>query len=362
MKVRSLKISNFRNFELAETEVFSGVNIFHGSNGAGKTNLLEAIFVMCLGRSQKGATDIVMLRHDKDVYRLEGIVDTEEKSIEVAVAYQRNGRKKVTIDKVNGRLADLYDLFCIVSIGPEDSDIICGAPSARRTFLDIYLSQLSPRYLDSLTRYQKVLAQKNAALKNEMDCSPFDELMVQYGTEIIERRARFIKEINDLSKDFYNNIAGEHILTATYLPSIASGSEQFDETKIAEQFAAKIEASRHREEAMANSMIGPHRDDMLFAINGYPARQHGSQGEVRTAAIVLKLAVYTILKNTRNTEPLLLLDEVFAELDESRAAGLIESFEEYGQLFLTTALQPPQKLKASGRSYLIDDGKISEPV
>ncbi|MDF1545311.1 MAG: DNA replication/repair protein RecF [bacterium] len=360
MQISRTKISNFRNFTESDIQFSPGVNIFYGSNGSGKTNLLEAIFVTCLGRSQRGAPDNLLLRHGEDVYRLEAELNVEEKEIAVSVAFQKNGRKKVTLDQVTARLGELYELFSIVSSGPEDSQIVSGSPSSRRTFLDIYLSQLSARYLDDLIQYQKALAQKNAALKREMDGSLFDELLIRYGTGIIAVRDKFIRDISDLAGDYYQEITGEHSLSVKYLPSIISTSENLDPDKIAEQFAVKMESSRRREQAIMSAMIGPHRDDIIFSIDGYPARHHGSQGEVRTAAIVLKLAVFQILKKRRNAEPILLLDEVFAELDEDRANGLIEAFGDFGQLFLTTALTPPERLASSGKSYQIEEGRVQE--
>ena len=151
MRLSELKATSFRNFPLATMTPAQGNNIFYGDNGSGKTNLLEAIFLLCLGRSHRGASDNIMVQDDSAFYRVEGQIKTVDKSYNVAIAFQRDGRKKVQIDKVSAKLSELYDLFCAVAAGPEDSIIISGPPSARRMFLDIYLSQFRKLYLDDLT-------------------------------------------------------------------------------------------------------------------------------------------------------------------------------------------------------------------
>ena len=150
MRSNTISLTDFRNFSSLKTELHPGVNIFYGRNGSGKTNLLEALFVLCLGRSQRGAPDVLLVRNGCDVYRLEGAVESEGRSQTLAVAYQRHSRKKITIDSVAVRIAELYEQFLVVSAGPEDSAILSGPPSVRRAFVDIYLSQLSGKYLADL--------------------------------------------------------------------------------------------------------------------------------------------------------------------------------------------------------------------
>lgn len=358
MHISSLTVTNFRNITTQRLEFLPGINILFGDNGSGKTNLLEAIFVLLLGRSHRGASDGYMVRSENDVYRIEGEVVTDDKSIEVAVAYQRSERKKITIDKVTSRIQELYEIFCAVSAGPEDSAILSGAPSTRRGFIDIYQSQISRKYLDDLSNYQKVLSQKNAALKNEMDPDPFNALLVTFGGRIMSSRITFLDDVGALASDFYREISGGGKLRLTYMPSIGSLGDEQDLEIIQEKFERKLIDSRYREEVMRASLVGPHRDDIQFDIEGLPARQHASQGEWRTAAIALKLAVYRILREKRKSEPILLLDEIFAELDEKRIHGLIEAFGGFGQLFLTTAVEPPSRIKENSRRFQIAEGAV----
>lgn len=360
MRITTLKITDFRNYDKLETGLFEGVNIFYGRNGSGKTNLLEAIFNLCLGRSQRGANDALMLRNGCEVYRLEGTIEHEGSQRELSVAYQAGGRKKIIIDGVQEKIAVLYESFCAVSAGPEDSGILSGPPSTRRGFMDIYISQLSRRYLAELTDYQKVLAQKNAALKQEMDCSAFEPLQVSHGARIMLQRRDFINTLSEIACRQYEKISGGEQLSIEYDPSVRLTGTEDSIEDIEGAFSDKLDRYSERERIMRSSMVGPHRDEIKFAINGFPARSHGSQGQWRTSAVSLKLAIYQLLREKRGTAPVLLLDEIFAELDKGRAEALIESFGDFSQLFLTSAVDPPASLKDSGKCFLIDNGAVEE--
>ena len=357
MLVHSFKLSSFRNFESAEIDCHNGVNIFFGRNASGKTSLLEALFLLCLGRSQRGAVDTVMVKDGSDSYRVAGKIERDERVVEAAVAYQKNMRKQVSIDKLPVRTSELYGQFAAVSTGPEDTEIISGAPSVRRTVLDLYLSQISRKYLSTLTDYQRAMAQKNAALKMEQDPGAFNLLLADYGATVMYLRAQFLGEISGDVSRLYSDISGGSSLQIEYDPSV--GEVDFtDQQSIRRKFETRLEELAQREMIVGSSLIGPHRDDIRFLIGGYPARTHASQGEWRTAAVALKLAVYHQLRRKASTEPILLLDEIFAELDERRTEGLIGAFGEFGQLFLTTASRPPDALMDRARRFRIDAGTV----
>lgn len=360
MKISSLAVTNFRNFESLSVEFCPGVNIFYGSNGAGKTNLLEAICVFMLGRSQRGAADAVLTKEDRPYYRLQGIVVDSDRPTELSLAYERAGRKRVMVDGVPVKLVELYERFSAVAAGPEDTSILAGSPSVRRQFLDMYLSQYSGRYLADLTDYQKALAQKNAALKNGMDPIPFDTVLASVGSRLMSVRAGFLTEVGTHAASHYTAIAGGETLDLTYRPSVQLEYGDVDPAPIEARIVSTFEKYRERERMMKVSLVGPHRDDILFEIGGYPARTHGSQGQLRTAAISLKLAVYHLLREQRGRPPVLLLDEIFAELDNNRSTGLVNAFDGFGQLFLTTAVTPPEQLMRQSRNFRIRTGTIEE--
>ena len=360
MNITHLSIANFRNFAQLSANFSPAINIFYGNNGAGKTNLLEALFVLCLGRSQRRAVDMVLLRHGQEVYRLEGAIECRGRSSTVAVAYQKGARRKVTIDNIAVPIAELYEAHAAVSLGPEDGQILSGPPSGRRNFLDIYLSQYSRSYLSHLTDYQRALLQKNACLKADGDTTPFDSLLISHGAEVMTTRQRFINRMDDLAGDYYAGITGGDQLSLIYQPSFPLDDSDPDISTIHRLFETALVRQRRRESLLKASLIGPHRDEVMFQIGDYPARTYGSQGECRTAAIALKLAVYCWLRDARKIKPVLLLDEVFAELDRQRAEELMQSLGDFGQLFVTTAVEPPEGLADKGRNFRIHQATIKD--
>ncbi|MCX6826705.1 MAG: DNA replication and repair protein RecF [candidate division Zixibacteria bacterium] len=360
MLIKSLKIVSFRNFKSAMLDFAEGINIFYGKNGDGKSNLLEAIFVLLLGRSPRGANDAVMVKENAGIYRLEGQVEIDGHPHIIAVAYQIGGRKRITIDKTSAKISDLFEKNTAVSALPADIEILDGPPAKRREFINIYLAQASQRYLANLSDYYKVLAQKNAHLKsaNEQE-TPYDELLVKHGVFVMRERKNFLGAIGVIAAEHYRKISAGQELTIAYSPSVHIGDEQIDQTHIEKNFREKLFRYREREKILKTALVGPHRDEVNFEIGGFAARTHGSRGELRTAAISLKLAVFEYLKQVRKVAPILLLDELFGELDTNRRDKLIESFGEFGQLFLTTASDVPENLSKKGRHYRIEKGIVN---
>ena len=357
MHLANIKLSNFRNFETLQLTLSAGINVLYGKNGSGKSNLLEAIFVLCLGRSQRGTKDSDIIKNEQESYRVEGAMNDCGRSAEIAVAVMRRGRKQITINGVKAKTSELYEKFSAVAVGPEDSEILAGPPSVRRLFLDLYISQLSTQYLDNITQYARILSQKNAALKENLEFDSFNYLLAESGAKIILARQIFLESLNKSASDFYSKFSNDGRLDIKYKPSALEKIE-VDEQEIRKQFEAKLNEVKEREVILKTSVAGPHRDEIEFDINSFPARTHGSQGEWRSAAIALKLSVYQLLKEKRGFSPILLLDEIFAELDESRSSAVIDSFDDLGQLFLTTALEPPARLAKRALSLRIDSGRI----
>jgi len=334
-------------------------NVFFGDNGSGKTNLLEAIFVLLLGRSPRGAQDAIMVRDGDDVYRIGGNLLIDDSKRELAIAYQRGGRKKITEDNATIRISELYKHNSVVSTAPEDSQILSGPPSKRREFVNVYLAQASVKYLSDMSDYTRVLAQKNAFLKNDPrgEC-PFDELLVHHGVQIMKARSDFLDTIASSAQEYYTRISGGQDFAVRYCPSVPVEEDGIDWQGVERRFHEKLEQYRSREIMVGRSFVGPHRDEVDIFIRNLPARSHGSQGELRTAAIALKLAVFDYLKKIRRTAPILLLDEIFAELDPKRQEMLIDAFGGFGQLFLTTASHVPSALSVGSHNFRIKNGKV----
>ncbi len=363
MRLDVLEITNFRNLKSSEIRFGPKVNVFSGNNGSGKTNLLEAIFNLCLGRSQRGARDIMLIGDtDQDFYRLEGAGRTAGGEIRLTCACQRGGRKKITVDDNPARISQLFQIFSLISMAPEDVALLAGAPQKRRRFLDLHLSQASPSYLSDLSDYNKALAQKNAFLKNYSgDECPFDVLLADYGSRIMEARKSFLEFLQDRAPGYYSRICGlpmsEKVqYSFDYKPNVTF----YQEEEIRDNFMKKLRDYREKEKIMEMAIVGPHRDDIEFHINRFPARGFGSQGELRSAAVAIMMAAADFLANRRQEKPILLLDEIFAELDtdhRDNLAGLLEDFE---QTFLTSAVNPPPRLSQQGRHFIISEGRIRE--
>lgn len=360
MFVDNLNITSFRNFDSCQLQFGDDINVLYGKNGSGKTNILEAVFVLLLGRSPRGAADQVMLKNSADFYRVQGDINIEDKSHEFAIAYQKGGRKKITIDKVTSRTSDLFEKCGAVSAAPEDVELLAGPPARRRDFINIYLSQASGRYIADMSDYQKVLAQKNAFLKqgNNHSETPYDDLLIKYGSIIMLARNHFLKTISATATDYYKKIAGGQTFSINYKPSVSFDLNQDKSEIIENAFREKLDRYKEKEKILQTALVGPHRDDIEFCIGDLPARTHGSQGELRTAAISLKLAVFDYLKKIRKETPILLLDEIFAELDDNRKEILVELFGQFGQLFLTTASQIPEKLLQTSRAFKIENAAV----
>ncbi len=314
--------------------------------------------MLCLGRSHRGVPDLVMIKEDEETFRIEGIISHENISNDVAIASQGRGRKKITIDKVSVKQSELFDLHSIVAAGPSDSSLISGTPSLRRNFIDTYLSQLSQEYISLLKDYKQCLSQKNAALKSEMDPSPFNAILIPLASSITKYRAAFIHEIAENASRTYEDISQGGKLVINYNSSSAPECDFDDIDEIRDAFRYRLMDYDQREKILKTAMIGPHRDDISFYIDSYPARTHSSQGELRTTAIALKVAVYNIIRIRKKVSPILLLDEIFAELDDSRCQTLINLFSDFGQIFLTTAVAPPSVLQNNAKSFYIKEGKM----
>lgn len=362
MRIDSLLLTNFRNFKMALIRPGRGANIFYGDNASGKTNLLEAIFALCLGRSQRGARDIMMVREgEDDFFRLEGTGEVGGREVRLTCTYQSGGRKRITVDDNPVRLSSLYQLFSIISMAPEDVALFSGSPSVRRRFMDLHLSQASPSYLADLTDYNKALAQKNSFLKDRPgDECPFDPLMIQLGSRIITARHRFVHFLKALAPGYYNRVLGVETPPATpvfvcdYRPNVpyAEGGD------VAATFARNLADSRRKEEILETAVVGPHRDDIEFGIGGFPAKGYGSQGEFRSAAVASMMAAANFLESRREEKPILLLDEIFAELDCNRRENLAHLFDGFEQIFLTTAIEPPKALRDRAVLFRIEAGKV----
>ncbi|MBI4545116.1 MAG: DNA replication and repair protein RecF [Gemmatimonadetes bacterium] len=348
---RELRLRQFRNFAELDLTLPAGGVALIGDNGSGKTNFLEAIYYLEIFRSFRGAREEQLVRFGADAFHVRGRFEDRATGgvREVTAAFERRGRRKrVTLDQVEpDRLADAIGRIGLVIFSPSDVALVAGGPAERRRFLDILLSLNRTGYLTALQRYRHILRQRNALLREGAPSAvvaAWDPGLVEAGARIIEARAAWLAAYAEAFARCYAAIAGGAAARLHYLPGVpvdrASGAAAAG-PDIAAAFHLALERNTARERERGVTLAGPHRDDLLMALEGNGAsldlREFGSGGQQRTAAIALRLVEAETVRQERGREPLTLLDDVFAELDPGRSRRLLELLEAgtRGQVILT---------------------------
>ncbi|MGG4145972.1 DNA replication/repair protein RecF [Paenibacillus algorifonticola] len=343
MFLKNIHLQNYRNYGQLELETSNQVNLFVGPNAQGKTNLLEAIFALALTKSHRTSKDKELIGWEADSARLQGMVDKRYGTAQLELLLSSQGKKA----KINGleqrKLSNFIGSLNVVMFAPEDLEIVKGTPGVRRRFLDMEIGQVQPGYLHTLQQYGKVLVQRNNYLKSASPGSMqqtmldvWNTQLAELGVKIMKKREHFIHKLQRWAEQIHSGItAGSEQLTITYRPSLGSGEPE-DESVLFEQFMIKLTQVKEQEIRRGMSLVGPHRDDLAFFINGKEASVYGSQGQQRTTALSLKLAEIELIAEEIGEYPLLLLDDVLSELDQHRQTQLIETFQSKVQTFITT--------------------------
>ncbi|QYR21702.1 DNA replication/repair protein RecF [Paenibacillus sp. sptzw28] len=343
MYLNSIQLQHYRNYEHLEVRTDSQVNLFVGPNAQGKTNLLEAIFVLALTKSHRTSKDKELIGWQSSDARIRGEVEKKYGKLSLDLTLSAQGKKA----RINGleqrKLSDFVGSLNVVMFAPEDLEIVKGTPGIRRRFLDMEIGQVQPGYLHSLGQYGKVLAQRNNYLKSTSPGSSQQTMMdvwnmqlAEYGVKIVKKRQNFIHKLQKWAKHIHAGItAGTEELTIEYRPSFATDAAE-EESVLFNQFMIKLTQVKDQELRRGMTLVGPHRDDLAFYINGKEASVYGSQGQQRTTALSLKLAEIELIHEEIGEYPLLLLDDVLSELDQNRQTQLIETFQSKVQTFITT--------------------------
>ncbi len=363
MHIRSLYLRQFRNYDELSLEFSPRVNLITGLNGHGKTNLLEAIHYLCLAHSPRTRKDKELIRWEAACFalRLEG----ESKNAEhvQGVQYSENGEKRVKVDGAESRkLSDLIGAFPLVSFSPDDIDLVRGSPGLRRRFLDVLLCQFAPEYLDNLRRYTQALKQRNNLLKNRHQ--PDETLLEVYGEQLVESgsvltllRKRLLQGFASECRGSYAQIGGGRETLALALECPYSQADDLEGLR--KDFSRKMAEIRAQERMQGTSLIGPHREDLLLFLNEKRVREYGSQGQKRSVALSLKMAAVRVLEEKYSEPPILLLDDVFAELDETRRARIGEMLAGKGQVFIASP-NPDELPFAVQKSIRMQNGNVVE--
>ncbi len=334
MQVISLELNRFRNYKHEKIIFDKGCSIFYGNNGEGKTNILEAVYMLSLGRSFRTSRDRDMISLGSDTAYVRALVESSGR--EYTIEYKIDSRMKKAI-KINGlaidRISELLGIINLVVFSPEDLSLVKDGPKERRSFIDRELSQLRPRYYGLLNDYYKNLTQRNILLKNkEIDpvlLDVYDDQLSGLGIEIIKMRQEFTEKISSLAFQNHSKISsGKEELRIYYEKSLIASDK--------EEYFNILKEYRDKDIQRGTTSKGIHRDDLNIQINGIDLRSYGSQGQKRSAAISLKLSEIQLIYEIRGEYPIVLLDDIFSELDRERQVMLIDSIK-HTQTLVTTA-------------------------
>lgn len=337
MIIKSLELSDYRNYDSLTIEFCNGTNILYGDNAQGKTNILEAIYVSATTKSHKGSKDKDIVHFNKEEAHIRTNIEKDGVPSRIDMHLRKNKSKGIAVDGQKlKKAADLLGLCNVVFFSPEDLGIIKNGPSERRRFVDMELCQLDRFYLYNLNNYNKIVNQRNTLLK-DMYFNPqlretlniWDMQLVSYGSKIIERRKLFVDQLNEIIYDIHKKLSGgKEEIRIVYEPDV----------KI-EEFEKELSLNQDRDIKAKMTTVGPHRDDFSFMIADTDIRKFGSQGQQRTAALSLKLSEIEIVKKITKDTPILLLDDVLSELDSNRQNYLLNSIGDIQTIITCTGLE-----------------------
>ncbi|WP_395638206.1 DNA replication/repair protein RecF [Pseudolysinimonas sp.] len=361
MIVTHLSLSDFRNYEIADVDLVAGPNLFVGRNGQGKTNLVEAIGYLSTLGSHRVSTDQALIRAGRDAAIVRARLEHADRSVLVEVQINRSGANRAQVNRVATKPRELPRYATSVLFAPEDLALVRGDPGGRRRYLDQLLVQLSPRLAGVLGDYERVLRQRTTLLKSvrsarvaESQLSTlevWDERLSDLGSQIVVERSALIDRIRPHVADAYRRIAGDDQRADLAARLSILGDIPDDDAEdvgiptvlqpadVREAFTAALARVRRQELDRGLTLVGPHRDDLVLTLNGLPAKGYASHGESWSFALALKLAAAATLRaDSPLGDPVIILDDVFAELDESRRARLADGIAGYEQVLITAAV------------------------
>ena len=357
MYVETLALRNFRNYEALDIIFSDKINILYGDNAQGKTNILESIYLSATTRSHKRAKEKDIIRFGEEESHIRLNIKKRDVGHRIDVHLKKIGNKGIAIDGIPiKKSTELFGLINIIIFSPEDLSVVKSSPGERRRFMDMEICQLSRIYYSNLSKYNKVLDQRNNTLKQiayrngvEDVLDVWDDQLVDVGSSIIKERQNFINMLNDVIKEIHKNLTSEgEEIELKYEPNVES-----------DNFADVLKEKRNIDIKNTTTMSGPHRDDFGIFINNVDVRKYGSQGQQRTAALSLKLAEIELVKKIINDNPILLLDDVMSELDSKRREALLNSIKDIQTIITCTGYDDFIKQRINvDKIYKISNGKI----
>ncbi len=361
MKIQHLKLLNFRNYEKIELNFSDNLNIIYGNNGSGKTNLVESIYVLALTKSFRGTVDKILVMNNKDVCRIEGSV--QDKYVDKYKIILKNDGKRVKINnnKID-KLSDYISKISVVLFNPDDLRFIKDSPSFRRKTIDLEISQINNIYLKTLNMYNKVLKQRNMYLKtiavNANASNDYLQILtdklIDYGEKIYTFRNKYIEKLNEKIGEIYFKICEIEDLKLIYV----SDFKNFDRNKIVDKYVDNYS----KDIILGKTSFGIHHDDIKFKIGQFYIKDYGSEGQQKNAIIAYKLAELKVFDEVRGTYPILILDDLFSELDRFKINNILNLIDYNVQTFITTTDidKINDNLKNKSKLFEVVDGEVRE--
>lgn len=340
MKINSLELNNFRNYTQTKIKFNDGLNFIVGKNAQGKTNLLESIYLLSVGKSPKNSKDKQLIKFGAEKAKVAVSFSTTAGNKTIEMYLDKNDKKSIKVNNLNIlKLTELVGTLSVVYFSPDELKLIKEVPEDRRSFLDIAISQFDKTYLYNLLKYNRVLKMRNQILKclDSRDIKLeqlrlFTPQLVETAEKIIEKRLMFLDKLKVIAKDIHKTITLEEDLDITY------SYKPKENLSIKEDLNNQLNSSLEKELELGYTTVGPHRDDIVFKINSLDCKQFASQGQQRTVALVVKLSLMEVIREEIGEYPILLLDDVLSELDNARQERLLNMTTKYQTFISCTAI------------------------
>lgn len=369
-----IELLNFRNHSSTQVEWGSRLNVMNGPNGAGKTSLIDALHFLCMSRSFVANTDAYIVNQDANYFMIKGHFEGHIRpQFDLSFSYSRGEGKKIFVnDSPLERLSDLIGMVPVVVLAPDDKKLTLEGPAERRAFIDSFISQISPKYLRDLLDYRRVRRQRNVLLQEFSGPSsvlvsylePWDIQLVETGSRIIARRFQVLEKLRGYLEKDYAMISGMDLTTNLKYQTFCEPSTNTAE--IEEQYFQELEKVRDREIEREQTTVGPHRDEILFFLDDFELRKFGSQGQHRLFAMSLKMAQLHYYSDELDDLPILMLDDVFGDLDIHKTEVLLQALQAHqGQTFITSANSTPLEKYINfdldeNCLFKVEDGKVEQ--
>jgi len=359
MFVSHLSLKDFRSYENLELSLKAGQNIFIGENGEGKTNIIEALMYLALLSSHRISSDQPLIKLGSERAYIRAKIESEERTtlVELEINNGKANRAKVNQNPIRNQ-KELLGLVKSVCFSPEDLDLVRGDPSERRSFLDQLLIQQSPRLAGVISDYERALKQRNSLLKSrppESSLRSWSEHLATFGGELIAARIKLINQVEPLFQTAYKNLSAKKLANLGYKSSIPNPTTDKEVNR--ESILKAVEEVRSQEIERGISLVGPHRDDLLLNLGDHPVKSYASHGESWSIALALRLASYQLFIN-EGANPILILDDVFSELDEGRREKLLKIADSAKQTFITVAVENDLPKAIDGSKFRVELGKV----